>query len=94
MKSNELFWIFDSHERGENGLYVEGGKAGLIQLNGLYDVVDHLRQRYGFRNIQFDIVPIDIAFKGGLRPDLNLKVDLITFSRPSGGSLDHSKSSN
>ena len=95
MKSNELFWIFDSHERGENGLYVEGGKAVLIEFNGLNDVVGHLRQLYGFRNSQYDIVPIDIVFKGDLsdRPDLNLKGDS-QISRPLGGSLEHSKCSN
>ena len=38
----------------------------LIRFNGLNYVCCHLRQLYGFRNIQYDVVPIDIVFKGKL----------------------------
>ena len=50
MKCNELFWILDSHERGNNGLHKEGGSAVLIEFNDINHVVNHLRQLYGFRN--------------------------------------------
>ncbi len=78
LKSEEGLWILDSHERGNDGLYVEGGKAVLIQFNGVNEVVQHLRQLYGFRNIQYDIVPIDIVFGGDLsdRPGAHSKGDI------------------